>query len=58
MACTHQPTIGDIDQGLHASTEACAHLSKDIGQRDVASAKDWATSAVVYVHGPTTGDID
>jgi len=39
MACTHQPTTGDIDQGLHASTVACAHLANDVGQRDAASAK-------------------
>jgi len=58
VAYAHRLTACDISQGLHASTVACAHLAKDIGQRHAASAKDWATSAVVYVHGPRTGDID
>jgi len=31
VACAHRPMTGDIGEGLHASTMACAHRLGDIG---------------------------
>jgi len=61
-------TAGDINQGLHASDMACAHLANNDGNRHTTSTKActhkswrvrgaWASAAVACTHQLTAGEI-
>jgi len=63
-----RPTARGINQGLHASDVACAHLANNDGNRHATLTKacthkpwrvriDWASAAVACAHRPTAGDI-